>query len=546
MNRLWNYIALFLSIITVYAQNTGVEESFVIRKDKKLELPIADRLYFFDTPESVQKTSEYRVTYDSLGLIPDIQVNPLLPPKNFSILIPATSDVMLKHYVWLGIGNRFNTTAGYQYINSLDQKRRIHFNVNHQSLRIGPTDNAYSAENHQKLDLKIEQPIKKWNLGWQTKAQRSRLNYFGIQDSLYTDNTALEGIESNTLWKASNALTVTPQLDNGFDVVARFRHQVSGLTELYGIQENNLKAEFNVLNKISSGFSIGLHSTYHYISDASDTSGHRSMLQNSLNLNGQINKWYFKGALNLAFLDQKSFTDNNALFLPTAIVGYDLGNQQSFELGLESGIVANTRYDLYDLVPYLSESIDLKTEWVKSRWMIQYHGRLFKQHNLHISANYSSVENKTFLINDSLNNFTTLRTQYDASDIGHFKIQVSMDGSISSKLNYSVLFEMNQYYLDTLDNAYHLPGFAGIFDIHYQPSEKLSLKSQWHIQTGINYPTSLESGQIINWNLESSYEVRKNLIAFIRFNNILNQSNMRYYLYPTAPFLVTIGASFQF
>lgn len=549
-------VSSFIILLSIHcsfatAQQSSVNESFVITKSKKLVLPAADRKFFSHTGKT--STSEHIqptiIRFDTLSKIPkaDFQLDPLSPDIKID---KNQSRSLSEHVAWIGFGNRFHSTAGYQYINAIEQKRRVLFTASHRSLRNGPTGNDLSAQNDQSLGLKVMQPVNSWNISLRSQLYRTGFNYFGLADSLFLDEQALSLIAPATLWKTSNVIGVSNVSNDELSIKSHVIYQTTKQTENQFTSEHRLGLATELAGDVSSNLSWRFIPSFDYLVNSSSL-GNKSRLVSQTPIAAIFKKsnWYLQGGLNWVN-DQREADDGNAnYFLPKLIFTYNLSRYQSFGVGLNSGINLNTAFvkSLDNL--YMNYAFqDYRTEITRFDWFASYRQSFLSNYHLQFSINYLEIQNKSFFFNESFapgpaENVSAEKYSliYEGNPVGLFQMNLSSQGSLSSKFRYEFSVRTNNYFLDSLEAAYHMPTFESRLSLNFTPSDKLLISSQLRYESGIQFSVVQETGQIMNLSLSGDYQINEFLHSNIRLENMLNQSNSRYYLYPSSPFLISIG-----
>jgi hypothetical protein len=166
-------------------------------------------------------------------------------------------------------------------------------------------------------------------------------------------------------------------------------------------------------------------------------------------------------------------------------------------------------------------------------------------------ASYAMTSNMPLFLNDSTQNYLRFKTIYDTLNI------VSLKGTLDFKMikNLTVLASLgyNIYSGGGISKAYHLPVFESNFTVMYRVKQLL-LKSEIYFNSGVPYFDILSQSDeslnsLFDLNLFASYwfgEVKQNIGVFAEVNNILNNKNQRWYLYPQIGFNARAGVLVKF
>ena len=558
--RSWiiSYLILIMSI-AAFAQNTTVDESFVIRKNRTLNLPIAERNYFLQTDKADFSglVPPLKLTYDSVtfsaAVLPSI--TRLTIPKN-TFKKPISPDIA-QHMVWGSGGIRRFYDLGYQFINPIDQQRRIHLSAQAQSLGKGPTNDEFSNQNNQKVQLSILQPIQKINVQLNTIVDRTHFNFFGLPDSVYQERSNADSIISSSLFKINNSLTVENRKADLLTMGISLSHYLTKASIMQTPSENWISARISSKYQISKILNLIYKPELDIINQSAIYEHNHLITQHPIHSVFNFNQWNFSAGFNWVYVhleDGRLTSETHTYFLPKVRISYAISPLQSINFSVDGFAKANTYFDRSTDLLYLNYAfMDWKTEVTKSQWQIDYHQTISNNHHISIYANYQNITNKAFLIASDLDSLSNIQNQlgtfsaiYDNGDLGHFQFNVAVNGRIQEKFFYDLQINFNQYFLVDLLEAYHLPVYSGQLGLTYKLNDKALINSSLNTSSGIIYYPDMAAGSIINWRINSQYQVNNKVNLLLTANNILNQSNRRYYLYPTSPFLISLGAIVRF
>jgi hypothetical protein len=166
-------------------------------------------------------------------------------------------------------------------------------------------------------------------------------------------------------------------------------------------------------------------------------------------------------------------------------------------------------------------------------------------------ASYAMATNMPLFLNDSTTNYLRFKVLYDSLNI------VSLKGTLDFKMikNLTVLASLgyNIYSGGSFSKAYHLPVFESNFTVMYRVKQLL-LKSEIYFNSGVPYYDLVSNSDetlnsLFDINLSASYwfgEQKQNVGVFAEVNNILNNKNQRWYLYPQIGFNARAGFLVKF
>lgn len=166
-------------------------------------------------------------------------------------------------------------------------------------------------------------------------------------------------------------------------------------------------------------------------------------------------------------------------------------------------------------------------------------------------ASYAMATNMPLFMNDSSQNYLRFNPVYDTLNIISFK--GSLDFKMVENLTVLAALGYNIYSGGSFERAYHLPVFESNITVLYR-MKQLLLKSEIYFNSGVPYMDIVtENSQLLNSlfdvNLGASYwfgKEKQNIGAFVELNNILNNKNQRWYLYPQIGFNARAGVLVKF
>lgn len=208
----------------------------------------------------------------------------------------------------------------------------------------------------------------------------------------------------------------------------------------------------------------------------------------------------------------------------------------------------NTFRSLTAFNPFLSSELELR----HTRFS-EFFGGLsgtVKNIGYDFRASYANASNMPIFLNDSTQNYLRFNVLYDTMSIVNFK------GTLDFKMikNLTVLAAVGyNIYSGAREKAYHLPIFESNFTVMYR-IKQLLLKSEIYFNAGVPYFDIVTRDNktlngLFDINFAASYWVGKekqNIGIFAEVNNILNNKNQRWYLYPQIGFNARAGILVKF
>jgi hypothetical protein len=410
MNKVRIAISMSLLIVSlsIVAQTSGVvNESFVIRKNRILSLPKAERSFFPGSLPATSNNDQLIITFDSLEFDTNIDFElPAIKPAYLESA--AQKNSISQHLIKIGGGNRLNTLVQYQYLNPINQERRLKFNVSHYGVGVGPVRDEKSAENIQGLDFEVSQSKKHVTARWNTQADRYQFYYYGLPDSSYFDENQLFNRDQNTRVRFANSFAVDYHKNN-WRTGLSFGHQLTNYNhENNG--ENRLFVDGKLTYRLSEKLLLVDKINWTYLSYDTGNKQGRSIFNNSSIARYTLKNWQFEGGFNLYNLDSLSSSDKRFYIIPHLSMVGTLNQKHVVSAGFSSALKDQSLYQLSDRNIYLADSLNMRTSLYKSQWLLSYQYRLSQHHLIEAGASYSSILKQAFFINqaNAVNQFQLL------------------------------------------------------------------------------------------------------------------------------------------
>lgn len=168
-----------------------------------------------------------------------------------------------------------------------------------------------------------------------------------------------------------------------------------------------------------------------------------------------------------------------------------------------------------------------------------------------VRAGYALTKNMPIFVNDATQNYLRFGLLYDNLNI--INIKGTVDFRMVENLAILLTAGYNIYTGGNYGKAYHLPTLETNLSVQYK-IKHLLLKSEFFVNAGTPYMELVTNanktlGGLFDINLAASYWFGKkvqNFGAFIELNNLLNNKNQRWYLYPQIGFNARAGMLMKF
>ena len=134
---------------------------------------------------------------------------------------------------------------------------------------------------------------------------------------------------------------------------------------------------------------------------------------------------------------------------------------------------------------------------------------------------------------------------YDSQPI-MLNVQLELDYRAAANLNFHLTGVFNNYEMDNLPTAWHMPRFNVNLSTQYNIGDKLAFTFDLLARDGVNAllpdGNSTKLKGTVDLNLGANYKFSKYLSFFCNLRNLANVKYQQYYLYPSYGFNGMVGA----
>lgn len=549
--RLLKYILIFLfacSTTTIIAQEEGAEllkpfKAKLAESVKKNSMPILPTL------DTVGGKNEYEVPEHIISLkYPDPVLRPLAMPND----APAAANAF---FAKAGFGYPISPNVELSYHNKQNKNIKFGVDFDHFSSE-GNITNQNFSKTHFDLGATYFTP--------KGIAAGAKLG-FNLDANRFYGHNELSRILPDSLDIFPDSLIVSK------DSVSQRFFEFFGNLHLYNSKVNkmqlnyNFDADFHVINDKygASEFVIAPKaSAEKWLGSAKQK--HRIFADMYLNLANfnkdsitsrtlynfhpgvDLNFGVFKAtaAMNLGSSEKKAF------ILPDLKMKLSLlEGKFNFYAGWKGEMRINTFRSLSNYNPFIASNLDLRH--TKYNDIFAGLSGNIKGIGYDFRASYAMSANMPLFLNDSTENYLRFKVLYDSLNIVSFK--GTLDFKMIKNLTVLAAVGYNIYSGGSISRAYHLPVFESNFTVMYR-MKQLLLKSEIYFNSGVPYfdlvsKTDKSLNSLFDLNLSASYwfgEKKQNIGVFAEVNNILNNKNPRWYLYPQIGFNARAGFLVKF
>ena len=324
-------------------------------------------------------------------------------------------------------------------------------------------------------------------------------------------------------------------------------------------KENSL-ALSGFVNKAIKHFNVGAHISTDFttVSDLAYKNGnHITRIEPYIRFQGA----QYNVTLGARFLAE--FGDSSRVnIFPSVSAEFALIPDYAYIFGGVDGDVKKTSFrSLTRENPWLKQNIAIQNSLERMNVYGGIKGNVGVTFGYKLKAYYKRVENLPFFMNDPL--APHLFDVIYESGTKESNI-VGLEGELNVRVSETVALggtlQLNEYNLQTFDQAWYLPKLRMTANTRINISDKLYLNGELLVH-GISYtqlPASFDAVSTIGPNLKASipafadlsagleYRATKQLGIYIRGNNLLGKSYERFAYYPRLGFNVIGGVNFSF
>lgn len=535
------FLLLALGLGQMWAQTNEVEEAeIVIRKDRKIVLPLATR-NFEKIPQlpklEIPEVQQYRFrTFD-------LNLNPFLPSfRTVPFNDPEEQKALKNNYVKLGYGN-YITPYLEAYLGS---KRADNFLYNvyvrHRSSARGPVADENSA-NGQTEAVAGGKFFDGTNaIAGSLIYNRFNTHYYGYNPVLDLPSDDIEQVFNKFSAKFSvNRTRKDVPYDYHFTTIWGFFKDINDAREnkFYfdagaDLEINaNWKAELNLLATFSNRNDL-----------VEETRNYMNLMPRAMYNNDAFD-------LQIGFnLAGDNDSGRGIKIYPAVEGGYLVNSRTRVYLGFEGDVEMNTFESMARENPWLTRGFDLRnTEKVTDL----YGGaslKLIDDLNLNLKASYARLNDLTFITND-ISDSTRFNVLYDTETVDRLTISSSLNFEKKDLIRSALTFDYFNYGLGTLAEAWHRPEFKVDFNNTFYPIKDLVFTVDFYYMGGL-IGLNGETGQsqalddIFDLNFGARYSINPRIGVFLKLNNLFGQEYQRYLNYPSRGIQALGGVSFTF
>ncbi len=537
---------------SVFAQ---LDDDIVITKDRKVELPPANRV-FEKIPPIKQNPEDRQMKYSffdrKLKGIEEVKFNPTVVSPDGGK--KKEEEEKYNNYVSLGAGN-FGRIFGELYVNSAQDSKMI-FGVHamHNSTSRGPVDDKNSANMYDKAELTGKYLADKFQINGGLSYNRDQYYFYGYKrPRVEFDRKEIRQILNTLNFNVGfENIAPNPRVDYAL------KTNIRSLKDNYAAQETDWTTTFNAYFPIIEDKFIAVVDADANMAQRSDGEvDKRNLFRVEPSFKVNLNRF---GA-SIGYKAVNEFDEvkkiNRTKGYPTVELTYKFPSLIYVFAGYDGDIIRNTLGSFLTENPYLKPQTQLlNTEKLQEYYVggkgdivsglsFNFRGSMGYYKNLYYFNNYAPK------VNEILADTAKFAVLYDSLKTQYVNVNVQLNYQPAQIWRTYLRTEINHYQRRAYEKPFHRPLLTVKWGNTLIVSDRLiaNLDLAYIGKTFAKNPTTnalVTNKAIFDMNAEFDYLFGKQFTAFVKLNNILGKKYERYLYYPQQGLNFLVGVNFSF
>ncbi len=543
---------ILIKSTSVFAQ---LDDDIVITKDRKVELPPANRVFEKIPPVKTNpedRQMKYSFFDRKLKGIEEVKFNPTVVSPDGGK--KKEEEEKYNNYVSLGAGN-FGRIYGELYVNSAQDSKMI-FGVHamHNSTSRGPVDDKNSANMYDKAELTGKYLAEKFQVNGGLSYNRDQYYFYGYKrPQVEFDRKEIRQILNTLNFNVGfENIAPNPRVDYAL------KTNIRSLKDNYAAQETDWTTTFNAYFPIIEDKFIAVVDADANMAQRSDGEvDKRNLFRVEPSFKVNLNRF---GA-SVGYKAVNEFDEvkkiNRTKGFPTVELTYKFPSLIYVFAGFDGDIVRNTLGSFLTENPFLKPQTQLlNTEKLQEYYVggkgdivsglsFNFRGSMGYYKNLYYFNNYAPKANE--ILADTAK-FAVL---YDSLKTQYVNVSVQLNYQPVQMWRTYIRTEINHYQRRSFEKPFHRPLVTVKWGNTLIVSDRLiaNLDMAYIGKTFAKNPTTdalVTNKAIIDMNAEFDYLFGKQFTAFVKLNNILGKKYERYLYYPQQGLNFLVGVNFSF
>ena len=542
---------------TIDTQVVNIVKPYTPKISDAFKLKQTPRMGVSDTPQKSVKYTIFSIPVAST----------FTPAKGTSVrLDKLKKEKLFQNYASLGYGN-YGTILGNLYLNHrLGRGERIGGYIEHHSSQ-GGIDGLQFEDGFSNSSAQINYVKSLKAFVWNTDAafQRQAVNWYGLP---FETTLALDPKQVySTIELGSNVQFTKGVLRSGDIHLRRF-------SDAYDSQEYHLTGETNFqFDVLDSPINSSIKMDYLKGSFAKNYNGLDTQNYGNIQISVAPSYQYVQDDLTVLvgfkayYLMDSEQNKNDFYIYPNVEASYAVVNSIVVAYaGIKGDLYQNTYYDFAQINPFVSPTLDIRPSSTPYKVFVGTKGKLSQSIGYDVKGSFAREQNKALFRTHSIQNFSapnnynqgnSFGVVYDDVDV--INISGALEIDMGQKLNVRLKGDLYKYTSDAEPTAWNLPEFEASLFLDYQLSDKLSMAANLFYWGSRQDTTNFEGlfipepitpnvtlDAFLDANFQVSYEITNQFGAFVKVNNIANNSYNRWNHYPVQGFQILGGVSYKF
>ena len=526
---------------------------------------ISDAFKLKQTPRmGVSETPQKSVKY-TIFSIP--VASTFTPAKGTSVrLDKLKKEKLFQNYASLGYGN-YGTILGNLYLNHrLGRGERIGGYIEHHSSQ-GGIDGLQFEDGFSNSSAQINYVKSLKTLVWNTDAafQRQAVNWYGLP---FETTLALDPKQVySTIDLGSDVQFTKGVLRSGEIHLRRF-------SDAYESQEYHLTGETNFqFDVLDSPINSSVKVDYLKGSFAKSYNGLDTQNYGNIQFSVAPSYQYIQDDLTVSvgfkayYLMDSEQNKNDFYIYPNVEASYAVVNSIVVAYaGVKGDLYQNTYFDFAQTNPFVSPTLDIRPSSTPYKVFVGTKGKLSQSIGYDLKGSFTREQNKALFRTHSIQNLSAPNNYNQGNsfglvydDVDVINVSGALEIDMGQKLNVRLKGDLYKYTSDVEPTAWNLPEFEASLFLDYQLTDKLSIAANLFYWGSRQDTTNFEGPFIpepmtpnvtlnafLDANFQIAYEITNQFGAFVKVNNIANNSYNRWNHYPVQGFQILGGVSYKF
>lgn len=537
-----------LAVVEATAQNwdengAEIEDArVVIEKDRKIELPAANRNYEKVPPLPDQERDE-NLKYEFKDYT--YALNPLDPRIRVLTVQDEKLSKFYGNYIKAGFGNYTTPYLEGFFNNKRNDRYSIGAHLKHLSSRNGPVDDEKSGSGENLVGLYGKLFTKPLTFTGDLKYRRTKNHFYGYAPEVEVSKEDIEQIY-NSFYANAGLQSNTSNKDLFFKMNASYNY----LSDNYEAKESqvgfNLEGRYTLSELLELNLKSDLYLTK--LEDASTTD--RNFFRITPAFKTILEPLEITGGINIVYENDSLDNANKVHFYPVARATFHITDEIKVYGGIDGDVRRTSLQYFSDENPFIGPD---QAVYNTNKTMEVYgalEGKLFRMLSFKGGFSMGNYKNMYYFVNSGSDS-AKFDIIYDQGNTTLLQLFAELGISKSELYDLALRADYYSYGTDDIEEAWHKPDFGINLLGSYNIYDKVLLSANLGVLGGIE-GKNMESGTekslstIVDLGLKGEYLFSERASAFLDFNNILANDNERYLNYPSRKFMFMAGITYSF